>query len=551
MKSLVEDIYRRKFAERGFKVGYQSQELIKGGYKSPFFLRELVVSTLDSFILNLYKAPVAEYHKIIDEVSLGHYYVPLSSILTSTVVFDEAHMYLGEVDESISVQMVYAAITTLSDLGVPVVVETATMNTRLVEKIAERMKVPRGVQLVYVVCNENSQVAKLKNMRAVELHLVCDEEYEERNLIEWKTSLIRNHEVVDKALKALEEGRIVLVVRNTVGKAIETYRQLLSRLGREGDGSIVLIHGRLSGGDRKRAVERMEMVMENGGIVVSTQVVEAGVEINADVLITDSCPIENLAQRTGRLCREGARVFSDCRERGGEVYIIEPDSVENKKIDVYDSRRVINTVKAVKKYLADRVGIDWRLLGSRVEGRRSFVEILEEVEPPGLEESIVDRVYEDLLRNYLEADESFEVFKRMHEIMGKKPFFRSTIQLKLAFQHGGEYDFVSVDWDWFAKLEEKLIEKTGSGCLDYGEDGKARVLGFEYVNGKEQPVVKPSRFITREKMKKGKLYLDSPLDLYRVEGERGIARFTALLLNKECYEPGIGLVFPLERGQMQ
>jgi len=96
-----------------------------------------------------------------------------------------------------------------------------------------------------------------------------------------------------------------------------------------------------------------------------------------------------------------------------------------------------------------------------------------------------------------------------------------------------------------------LIEKTGRGCLDYGEDGKARVLGFEYVNGREQPVVKPSRFITREKMEKGKLNLDSPLDLYRVEGERGIARFTALLLNKECYEPGIGLVFPLERGQMQ
>lgn len=80
---------------------------------------------------------------------------------------------------------------------------------------------------------------------------------------------------------------------------------------------IVLLHSRFRLGDRKKRVEEALAEIapgEPGTIVVSTQVIEAGVDVSATTLFTDLAPWASLVQRFGRCNRRGgenseARVF--------------------------------------------------------------------------------------------------------------------------------------------------------------------------------------------------------------------------------------------------
>jgi CRISPR-associated endonuclease/helicase Cas3 len=339
------------------------------------------------------------------------------------------------------------------------------------------------------------------------------------------------------------------VVRNTVEKAVETFYELERRL--EGRYRLLLIHGRLSTADRERAVQRMNDIMSEGGIIVSTQVIEAGVETNASILITDAAPVENLAQRAGRLCREGSRIFEKCRENGAQVYVIKPESGFKDRVDVYSAERVVKTLEGLKQFLEAGKAVDWRLLGTdEEEGRVSFTEILESAVPPPAATSFREKTYEEMLKSYLETDTSFEVFEKIQNLFGEEGFFRKTVQVRLAVPLNGGYDYVDVDFEWLVRKERELV-KNKKPCLEYYPDGRAKVLGFDHVKGKF--VEKPSEMISLKRLSKedfpGKHFLDHPGDLYKVAqgNSEEVVRYFALLLRKECYEPGIGLVIKHEQ----
>lgn len=94
-------------------------------------------------------------------------------------------------------------------------------------------------------------------------------------------------------------GTLTLVVLNTVDAAREVFKYL-----RGGPFERTLLHSRF------RGVERARLMSEITGspadrIVVATQVVEAGIDLNASVLITEAAPWPSLVQRAGRCNRTG------------------------------------------------------------------------------------------------------------------------------------------------------------------------------------------------------------------------------------------------------
>ena len=118
------------------------------------------------------------------------------------------------------------------------------------------------------------------------------------------------------ALKAARAGAKVLVVRNTVNAAIAIQmaledmcdgpadRRLLFRCG----DVVTLHHGRFAREDRTLIDQAVEARMgksrpDDGGIIVGTQTLEQSLDIDADFLITDLCPMDVLLQRIGRLHR--------------------------------------------------------------------------------------------------------------------------------------------------------------------------------------------------------------------------------------------------------
>src|SRR5712692_10429976 len=69
---------------------------------------------------------------------------------------------------------------------------------------------------------------------------------------------------------------------------------------------LVLIHSRFRPPDRVQKIKKLlESSSEEGTLIVSTQVVEAGVDVSARTLFTELAPWPSLVQRFGRCNRRG------------------------------------------------------------------------------------------------------------------------------------------------------------------------------------------------------------------------------------------------------
>lgn len=116
--------------------------------------------------------------------------------------------------------------------------------------------------------------------------------------------------LIEAGLGRAQRGECVLWIRNTVNEAQESFGQLKSA-NREGGPEIALLHSRFPQ-FRRESLENdwMERLGKdgtrrppNGCVLVSTQVAEQSVDIDADLLITDLAPTDMLLQRLGRLWR--------------------------------------------------------------------------------------------------------------------------------------------------------------------------------------------------------------------------------------------------------
>ena len=111
---------------------------------------------------------------------------------------------------------------------------------------------------------------------------------------------------VAAAVREAHRGGLTLVVVNTVDTAREVYRALTKAAP---DQPKLLLHSRFRGEDKAAKVAALVRAAEDGAdlIVVSTQVVEAGIDIDARTLVTEAAPWPSLCQRAGRLNRAGER----------------------------------------------------------------------------------------------------------------------------------------------------------------------------------------------------------------------------------------------------
>ena len=117
-------------------------------------------------------------------------------------------------------------------------------------------------------------------------------------------------QLADSVLDAHRAGRMTLVIVNRVARAQSLHAALGKRLG-AGDAApeLALVHARFRPADRRREMAKIPINGEENGevskdlIVVSTQAVEAGVDISAAVLFTELAPWPSMVQRFGRVNR--------------------------------------------------------------------------------------------------------------------------------------------------------------------------------------------------------------------------------------------------------
>lgn len=120
--------------------------------------------------------------------------------------------------------------------------------------------------------------------------------------------------LASEAMAAAKGGARVLVIRNTVTEAVATFQAVLDAGGAaflmQLNGGPALHHSRFAAEDRRlldAAAEAALAPLANrlrvGCIVVGSQTLEQSLDIDADILLTDLCPVDVLLQRIGRLHR--------------------------------------------------------------------------------------------------------------------------------------------------------------------------------------------------------------------------------------------------------
>lgn len=123
------------------------------------------------------------------------------------------------------------------------------------------------------------------------------------------------------ALDAAASGAKILVIRNTVTDCLATQTALEAAAGERGlDGSLFSVgevvaphHSRFSRPDRELLDQAIEAHFgkkrpEGGCVVIATQTVQQSLDLDADLMLTDLCPMDVLLQRLGRLHRHQRKV---------------------------------------------------------------------------------------------------------------------------------------------------------------------------------------------------------------------------------------------------
>lgn len=144
-------------------------------------------------------------------------------------------------------------------------------------------------------------------------------------------------EVVTQAIAAARGGARVLIVRNTVGDCVGTVKELDARAP-ELSFQVpaperplpVPHHGRFAKPDREVLDAAIEETFgrrseRSGVIAVGTQTVEQSLDLDADLLITDLCPMDVLLQRVGRLHRHPSRERPAGFERARVLVLTPPE----------------------------------------------------------------------------------------------------------------------------------------------------------------------------------------------------------------------------------
>jgi len=150
---------------------------------------------------------------------------------------------------------------------------------------------------------------------------------------------------------------VVGIIHNRVDGAVRTWRKLRTQCERD-DIPLRLVTGRMRGLDRTDLESELKTIAgsdrprpSGGGIVVATQCIEAGADLDFDYLVTECASFDAIVQRMGRLNRRGEA------ESPQGLILIRSDHAEPKQPDpIYG-----DSLAATWAFLAGQSELDFAL----------------------------------------------------------------------------------------------------------------------------------------------------------------------------------------------
>lgn len=204
------------------------------------------------------------------------------NLANSCLVIDEADFY-----DDFTQQNIYFLLTILHLWHVPVLVMSASLPQSVIQQYQKT-----GYK-VHSILEDTSD-----NLRS-------------RFCI---TAIIDYEDVaeIDDALEKMIQKGNGIIYANTVDRAIEYYNHIEKLISSKGLRlPVILYHSRFTDPDKQLIEDKLLKHLgkeawqnqEAQGIAILTQIGEMSVNISADFMLSEMCPIDRLTQRAGRLCR--------------------------------------------------------------------------------------------------------------------------------------------------------------------------------------------------------------------------------------------------------
>jgi CRISPR-associated endonuclease/helicase Cas3 len=345
------------------------------------------------------------------------------------------------------------------------------------------------------------------------IHIPSSGEHEKhidtRDEVKRTVSVIRlesQEDVIYQIRNAVNQGRCVCWIRNTVKAAIKTFH-LLEECDWISPEHLHLFHGRFAMVDRQRiesdTLQRFgdDSDHENrkGHVLIATQVIEQSLDLDFDVLITDLAPIDLIIQRAGRLLRHirdalGNRLrYPGAKDQRGEpcLYLFAPDPTENVNANWLKNHQ--EGTQAVYQHIGQLWLTAKRLL---VDGNGSF-------SMPDHARDLIESVYSDDAEYGIPEQLKSDSFVAV----GKDQCKKSMASLNVLKLNKG-YTRSSGDWDEEVRIPTRLNEQeTVSVALARVEQGQLQPYAHTSHHPWAMSVVK----IPEKDWNNAKKHIDAPM----------------------------------------
>lgn len=336
LRSLLEQQLSR-FKSVYTKLGFD-EKVVGARYmqhaEAPYLIRPVTLTTIDTLSLTALGLSPEDIDKAIKKFkgfshcSMGHYLFSRAMFSLSWLVLDEVHL-LADSTKSLSFLIALLRLALINDQKV------LMLSATLPKAMADILKKETNVELIRFSDKADQSFLTDRERKKYRVNIeALDDDWSKRIYIWLKNSL--------------KEREKAIIVFNTVERAVLFYEKIVAsncelKINKN---EVLLLHSRFMEDDRRSKMNRLDE--GKWRILITTQVIEAGVDISSDLFITELAPANSLIQRLGRfLRREG--------EEDGEVYMWYDKKALEKakepkygKYTVYDIDLVIKTLSILE-----------------------------------------------------------------------------------------------------------------------------------------------------------------------------------------------------------
>jgi CRISPR-associated endonuclease/helicase Cas3 len=292
--------------------------------KTFLYTAPITLTTIDSLVYG-YIAKRVETWIEREGFETGRYTLPAGLIMNSLIILDEAHLIQDEV--FLGPRVLSHVLCSIVNAGGLVILSTATLPTAIKNELSK--------------CIEDTVTeCELNGFRERKINLHRD--YINKQLIDFVKGGNIN----------CDESSIIIL--NTIEKAQEVYRILHDKC----SDNVLLMHSLMTRGDKERIYEKLRNA-NSGVILVGTQAIEVGIDLNIDNLYTEISPIDSLIQRIGRVGRHSGSanvyVFNVENELPYHKKLIENTKDILSDIDKIDLNNVDKVTEVIDKVYTENV----------------------------------------------------------------------------------------------------------------------------------------------------------------------------------------------------